>query len=91
MGLVQETSEVEYKSGRAKRDAFFVFSRGANFLAQFTLRPGASDLTGSFRLAPPIFLWAWFEGRGLLGCIARRSCSTLWRCAYLKGMCSRWR
>ncbi|XP_003384382.1 PREDICTED: dolichol-phosphate mannosyltransferase subunit 1-like [Amphimedon queenslandica] len=25
-------------------------SRGANFLAQFMLRPGASDLTGSFRL-----------------------------------------
>lgn len=25
-------------------------SRGANFLAQVLLRPGASDLTGSFRL-----------------------------------------
>lgn len=24
-------------------------SRGANFLTQFLLRPGASDLTGSFR------------------------------------------
>ena len=56
MGLVQETSEVEYKSGRAKCDTFFLSSRGANFLAQFTLRPGASDLTGSFRLAPPIFM-----------------------------------
>lgn len=27
-----------------------LISRGANFLAQFLLRPGASDLTGSFRL-----------------------------------------
>jgi dolichol-phosphate mannosyltransferase len=27
-----------------------VISRGANFLAQFLLRPGVSDLTGSFRL-----------------------------------------
>lgn len=27
-----------------------LISRGANFLAQFMLRPGASDLTGSFRL-----------------------------------------
>ena len=52
MGLVQETSEVEYKSDRAKCDAFSLSSRGANFLAQFTLRPGASDLTGSFRLGP---------------------------------------
>lgn len=27
-----------------------VISRGANFLAQCLLRPGVSDLTGSFRL-----------------------------------------
>lgn len=27
-----------------------VISRGANFVAQLLLRPGASDLTGSFRL-----------------------------------------
>lgn len=27
-----------------------LISRGANFLTQFLLRPGASDLTGSFRL-----------------------------------------
>ncbi len=27
-----------------------VISRGANFLAQFLLNPGVSDLTGSFRL-----------------------------------------
>lgn len=27
-------------------------SRGANYLAQVLLRPGASDLTGSFRLEP---------------------------------------
>ena len=26
-----------------------LISRGANFLADFMLRPGASDLTGSFR------------------------------------------
>lgn len=29
---------------------FFSCSRGANYLAQVLLRPGASDLTGSFRL-----------------------------------------
>ena len=27
-----------------------IISRGANFVAQLLLRPGASDLTGSFRL-----------------------------------------
>ena len=27
-----------------------IISRGANFVTQFLLRPGASDLTGSFRL-----------------------------------------
>lgn len=27
----------------------FIFSRGANFVTQVLLRPGASDLTGSFR------------------------------------------
>lgn len=29
---------------------YFLFSRGANFITQVLLRPGASDLTGSFRL-----------------------------------------
>lgn len=29
---------------------FNLCSRGANYLAQVLLRPGASDLTGSFRL-----------------------------------------
>ena len=27
-----------------------IISRGANFVTQFLLRPGVSDLTGSFRL-----------------------------------------
>lgn len=30
--------------------SFFQLSRGANFLATVLLRPGVSDLTGSFRL-----------------------------------------
>ena len=28
---------------------FLLFSRGANYLTQILLRPGASDITGSFR------------------------------------------
>lgn len=32
------------------------FSRGANYLTQILLRPGASDLTGSFRLVLNMFL-----------------------------------
>ncbi len=42
---------------------YFLFcSRGANFLTQILLRPGASDLTGSFRLYKKNVLQKLIEG-----------------------------
>lgn len=82
-------------------------SRGANFLTQVLLRPGASDLTGSFRWvvcgetsAAGERLVSAFR-RAVLhscclcslssGCIRRRCWRVWWSAVFLKGMSSRWR
>lgn len=50
------TPTVKYTQ-RTKRYNFSFSSRGANYLAQILLRPGASDLTGSFRFVESCKGW----------------------------------
>ncbi len=50
-----------------------VVSRGANFVTQLLLRPGASDLIGSFRLYKKEVLLTWSPAR-------LKGMSSRWRC-----------